>query len=110
MTRPTKVPAVNDDRLCWLAVRDQIDRKARKLGLFGWLTVTGSGGRSGAALGGGLRNERRADSLADYAFAVDALANTLSTEERTHLHATGEVPAWFLPEVERQAAEIKKSR
>jgi hypothetical protein len=109
MTQPTPVPAVHDDRLCRLAVRDQVDRKARGLGFFGLLTALACL-RHAVTPGIGIRNERTSDRPADYAFVVDATASTLSPAERAHLRATGQVPDWFLPEVERQAAKIKKSR
>lgn len=112
MAEPQHVPNVSDDRLCWLAVRDSLDKKARKLSLFSVLAIIGSASRSrGAArLGGTARRDEASDKLADYAFAVDAAANNLTLEERRHLRATGEVPAWFVPDVEQRAAEIRKSR
>jgi hypothetical protein len=30
---------LSDERLCWLAVREHCQRRARKLGPFGWLAV-----------------------------------------------------------------------
>jgi hypothetical protein len=112
---PKQVPQVSDDRLCWLAVRDQVNKKANKLGPFGWLTLlAGSGGRGGGrracALGGDMRREGRSDTMADFAFAVDEAARQLSAEERKHLRATGEVPDWFLADVVRRAAVIGKRR
>ena len=115
MATAKQVPQLNDDRLCWLAVRDRLNKKANKLGPFGWLTALaggapGRGSRSGAGLGGDLRRSERADKMGDYAFAVDEAARKLSAEERKHLRATGEVPDWFLGEVERLAAAAKKQR
>ena len=110
MTQPQHVPNVSDDRLCWLSVRDSLDKKARKLGFFGFLAVMGGRTRGGARLGGSARRDEASDKLADYAFAVDAAANNLTLEERRHLRSTGEVPAWFLSDVEQRAAEIKKKR
>ncbi|QMU75512.1 hypothetical protein GXW83_06905 [Streptacidiphilus sp. PB12-B1b] len=114
MTTPKHVPKVSDERLCWLAVRDQLNKKANKLGPLGWLTaLAGAGNRGGqraSGLGGDMRREGRADTMDDYAFAVDDAAGKLSAEERAHLRATGELPEWFLGEVERLAAVIKKQR
>lgn len=94
------------ERLCWLATRDQLDRKARKLGAMGWIFVLGSrGGARGAA---DARNDERTDKMADYAVAVDAAAAELSAEERQVLRATGAVPEWFIPDVERRAGERRK--
>ena len=70
----------------------------------------GSRSRSGARLGGSARRDEASDNLADYAFAVDAAANNLTLEERRHLRTTGEVPAWFVPDVKQRAAEIRKNR
>lgn len=116
MTAPEQVPRLNDDRLCWLAVRDRLNKKADKLGPFGWLSaLAGSGGTgrsssAGARLGGDLRRQDRTDRMGDYAFAVDEAARALSAEERRHLRATGEVPDWFLGEVEQRAAVLRKQR
>nr|WP_243876745.1 hypothetical protein [Streptomyces sp. 846.5] len=39
MDEQKRDPQLNDDRLCWLAVRDQLGKKSRRLGVFGWITV-----------------------------------------------------------------------
>ena len=57
-----------------------------------------------------MRREGRSDKMGDYAIAVDAASGTLTAEERRHLRATGEVPDWFLPDVERRAGQIRKQR
>ncbi|TDT98710.1 hypothetical protein EDD99_6941 [Streptomyces sp. 846.5] len=46
--------------------------------------------------------------MADYAIAVDEASNQLSPDERLHLRSTGEVPDWFLADVEQRAAAIRK--
>ena len=69
MATTKQVPHLNDDRRCWLAVRDQLNKKANELGPFGWLTSLAGGGAGRRARGG-----------------------------------TGEVPDWFLGDVERRAA------
>ena len=40
--QPTAVPKLDDDRLCWLAVRERVDQHTRKIGLLGWLDVLGA--------------------------------------------------------------------
>jgi hypothetical protein len=112
MTQSQHVPNVSDERLCWLSIRGSLDKKARKLSLFGVLTViaTASRGRGSARLGSTSRRDEASEKFADYAFAVDDAANNLTPEERKHLRSTGEVPAWFLSDVEQRAAEIRKSR
>jgi hypothetical protein len=118
---PGQVPQVNDDRLCWLAVREQLNRRAGRPGLRGWFAALAGGsmrgttgsrrlGTGASQLGGDVRREARSDAMADFAFAVDEAAGDLSAEERRHLRATGEVPEWFLGEVERRAAAIRKRR
>jgi hypothetical protein len=103
---------LSDERLCWLAVREHCQRRARKLGPFGWLAVFSAGsvaGRSTARLGGDARRDDSSDKLGDYGFACEDAARLLKPAEREHLRATGEVPDWFLAEVERRYAEIRKS-
>jgi hypothetical protein len=105
---------LSDERLCWLAVKPQLDKKAGKLGLSGWLSAlaggraAGRGGAAAARLGGDLGRDKRSDKLGDYAIAVDEAAQRLSREERTRLRATGQVPDWFLAEVESRAKELGK--
>ncbi|PBC77798.1 hypothetical protein BX265_2555 [Streptomyces sp. TLI_235] len=119
MTGHGQLPNVTDERLCWLAVREELRKKAHKVGLFGWITalVAGAvGGRSGTAArtaagtAGDMRRDEASGRMADYAFAVDDAAGTLGADERRHLRATGEVPAWFLADVERRVAEIRAAK
>ncbi|MFD8480204.1 hypothetical protein [Kitasatospora sp. NPDC059673] len=107
------VPNLSDDRLAWLAVRDQLNKKARRPGAFGWFTalfglLSLRAGARAAGMAGDMRREAASGKLHEYAFAVDTAAETLTATERAHLRATGEVPAHFLAEVERLVAERKK--
>ncbi|MFF0388599.1 hypothetical protein ACFYS8_07870 [Kitasatospora sp. NPDC004615] len=107
------VPNLSDDRLAWLAVRDQLNKKARRPGAFGWFTAIfafrgGSAGRQAAGMAGDMRRDAASAKLHEYAFAVDIAAESLTAAERAHLRATGEVPPHFLAEVERRVAERKK--
>ncbi|PWI41102.1 hypothetical protein [Streptomyces sp. ICBB 8177] len=106
-----QVPNVSDERLCWLAVRDHVDRRSRKLGFFGWFSVLASaragGGPTSTGLGGDVRRSAMSDRKMDYALAVDEAAERLSAEERKHLRTTGEVPPWFVDEVERRVAAMR---
>jgi hypothetical protein len=105
---------VTDERLCWLAVRDYCAKRSSKRGVFGWLglfmAASARAGRGAAATG--LANDSyrdgRGDRMGDYAFAVDDAARTLGKDERAHLRATGEVPDWFLADVERRYREIRR--
>lgn len=103
---------LSDERMCWLAVREHCQRRARRLGPFGWFAVFTAGGRLGrttARLGGDARRDASSDKLGDYGLACEDAARTLTPAERDHLRKTGEVPDWFLADVERRYAEIRKS-
>ncbi|SEK33412.1 hypothetical protein [Streptacidiphilus jiangxiensis] len=107
--QPTAVPKLNDDRLCWLAVRDHVDMRSRRVGLMGWINALGAR-RGGGGLGGDTRREGMSDQKMDYAIAVDRASEQLTQDERLHLRATGEVPDWFLADIDRRAKEIRKQR
>lgn len=117
MTHPAQVENVTDKRLCWLIAREQLAVQARKPGAFGWLTVviglvaaaTSLGRARSVRAGRGMRAERARDRMADYSLAVDDAAERLSAEERRHLRATRELPEWFMPDVERRFAAIRKA-
>jgi hypothetical protein len=111
MALPSSIPNVTDERLCWLIVREDLRKRTGKLGALGWFTVL-FGGRtpSRARLGGDLRREHASGKMVDYSVAVDAAAQTLSGDERKHLRAVGEVPDWFMADVERRYQEIRKRR
>ncbi|MEY9849733.1 hypothetical protein ABH940_006845 [Streptacidiphilus sp. BW17] len=112
------VPKLNDDRLCWLAIRDHIDKHSRKLGFWGWLSTLagasgggrGVGGGAGGAvrMGGDMRRESMSDKKLDYAVAVDAASEQLTHQERPHLRATGQIPDWFVDDVEQRVAALRK--
>jgi hypothetical protein len=106
-------PQLTDERLAWLAVRDELARKARRGGLLGRLLAGVSGRRhvitrDGKVIDTGNRSQAQlSDKMGDYAFAVDDVAQRLSTPERRTLRSTGAVPPWFLDHVEQRYAEIR---
>lgn len=111
VTNSQRIPHVTDERLCWLAVRDELGQKARKRGVFGWLSLLAAGGRNGrngARMAGDMRREASSGKMQHYAFAVDEAATALGPDERKHLRSTGEVPGWFAADVERRVVEIRK--
>ncbi|MFF3948890.1 hypothetical protein ACFYYN_29265 [Streptomyces sp. NPDC001902] len=110
MTQARPMPNVTDERLCWLIVRDDLRKRTGKLRFFGWFTVLFSRTPGGAAMGGDLRREYASDKMTDYAPAVDDAAQKLSPEEREHLRVAGEVPDWFMDDVERRYQVIRKQR
>jgi hypothetical protein len=85
---------MRDERLCWLAVRDELQRRAGRR--FGVRLLYLSG-----ALWNRDRHEAENAGLAAYSFPVSDAAAKLSPEEREVLRSTGQVPPWFLAEVER---------
>jgi hypothetical protein len=91
--------SLTDERLCWLAVRDQLNRKLR-----GSMTMVFL-----AYFRGSSRGKMISGRMAYYAEAVDELAGQLSAEERRTLRLTKQVPAWFLPRVEDRATELRKA-
>jgi hypothetical protein len=117
--REARMP-LRDERLAWLAVRDELARTERRR----------IRSRISAFLGGrslssareriaGPRGRRRADQrLGDVdvppsstymvrsSLAVDEVSRRLSDEERMALRATGRVPDWFIPEVRATARHI----
>ncbi|GAA4209545.1 hypothetical protein [Actinocatenispora rupis] len=112
MTQPTH--RLTDERLCWLAVRDHCARRSRRRGVLGWLTLLatasrgGGSGRAGTAMVGEEQRDAMTGKMGDYAFAVDDAARTLRPDERAHLRATGEVPDWFLADVERRFIALRR--
>lgn len=102
---------LTDERLCWLAVREHLDRKSSKLGVMGLLNIfLGGRSRGGTRAAGDIRRGKHDDMMGDYGFAVSDAAQQLTGAERTRLREHGEVPDWFLADVERRFAEIRKAR
>ncbi|RKE20079.1 hypothetical protein [Streptomyces sp. TLI_171] len=103
---------VTDERLCWLLARDQLAKQSARPGAFGWFTLVvgalswrGRGARQGRE----MRQERSSQRTADYALAVDDAAETLTADERRRLRATRQLPEWFMADVERRYAAIRKA-
>jgi hypothetical protein len=94
---------LSDERLCWLAVKDQIMGRTRPP-----LVLRILGAMKGDHLGA-VANDIASDRRAEYAFAVDDASRMLKPEERQVLRQTGQVPAWFLPEVERRYQAARKA-
>jgi hypothetical protein len=83
-------------------VRDELRRRGRRGPLWFVLTLaTGALGLFGGRYAAQTRRDWVSARLAGYAFAVDAAAARLNAEERRILRATGQVPPWFLAEVDR---------
>jgi hypothetical protein len=99
------VPKVRDERLCWLAVRDDLERRSRRRpGVALWWLGNRVAWWWSRWIPREVHDARETPvrrRMADYAFAVQAAARRLDPDERRVLRTTGQVPAWFLDEVER---------
>jgi hypothetical protein len=93
--------SLTDERLCWLAVRDQVAARTQPNVLLRLLMAMGGGRTSGPNEANELANDKKGD----YALIVDDLARELTADERRHLRATGQVPEWFMPRVAYLYAE-----
>src|SRR4030095_13709974 len=114
---------MSDEHLAWLAVRDQLGRRARRGSVLArWLGMDRRWRGTGQAVGavsaqigrdrellddGGRVNEIIGDKMAVYALAVGEVVGRLSADERRTLRETGKVPDWFLDQVE---LEVDASR
>jgi hypothetical protein len=114
------------ERLAFLAARPALQRLARPW----WLQFVRGAELSGGAYTGrsvmtkASREAERAgavsigppttnseigsDRMRAYAFACDRVTGILSVDEQQALSATGSLPDWFLPEVQRVAKRIRK--
>ena len=107
-------PDLRDDRLAWLAVRDELRNRSRR-GL-GQLLLRLLGALPASSVVMSRANwmsepvdarEQRDSRMIRYAIAVDTVASHLSDEERAILRADGTVPAWFLPRVLEEAKSVR---
>lgn len=105
MVEPGQVASLTIERLCWLASREHIDRRTRRLGVLGWLSLLGARDPGGARWGRSVRGDAAADRRRDYAAAAE-----LSADERLALRSTGQVPAWFFKDIDRRVAELRHHR
>jgi hypothetical protein len=103
-------PKVRDERLAWLAVRDELARRSRDRPLtflrriFGNLSPTPKGfGQDTTAPATGRRMRR-------WSFAVFDVAQRLDAGEREVLRATGHVPDWFLDAVRQRFRQLRGGR
>jgi hypothetical protein len=106
------VPKLRDERLAWLAVRDELSRRSRSR-LATFFAFIGAGGvrlggiRGRTRLAGELHDERITGKMMRYSVAVDRVSRRLSRDERLHLRDTGRVPAWFMERVIAEEKTVK---
>ncbi|MEV0271949.1 MAG: hypothetical protein HOV71_09650 [Hamadaea sp.] len=84
---------LTDERLCWLAVRDQIEAKTRPSLLMRILSAGSS------RYGHDEARSHQRDHMGAYAEAVFDAAQELSADDRRILRRNGVVPDWFLARV-----------
>jgi hypothetical protein len=103
-------PKVRDERLAWLAVRDELTRRSRCGPLtflrrvFGNMAPTTRGLGTDVTVPSANRHMRR------YSFAVYDVAQRLDAGEREVLRATGRVPDWFLGAVTKRYRQLRGGR
>jgi hypothetical protein len=112
--------ALRDERLAWLAVRDELARAERRRirsrisAFLGGRSLSSARERIATPRGRRHSDQRLGDVdvppsstyMVRSSLAVDEVSRRLSEEERTALRATGRVPDWFLPEVKAAARHI----
>lgn len=101
-------PKLRDERLAWLAVRDQLRRAAGRSPLAIVANVLDhlrpGRGLSAAPSGSEVRTNSR---MRRYAVAVDLVSTRLNGDERHTLRETGAVPPWFLAAVRAEAQKVR---
>jgi hypothetical protein len=98
--RPMAPPRLRDERLCWLAIRDDLARLTRRRRMLDTFLTGGFAPK--------LVRDWESQRLATYSFAVHRTASRLSDEERQALRVTGRVPDWFLAAVLRERRDEKR--
>lgn len=97
---------LRDERLAWLAVRDELNRradrgpKARVMRLLGGLPR--------GAMARDVGGDRRKGVLMRYSLAVHDTAQLLSPDERRVLRESGQVPPWFLDAVTQRFEQLRR--
>ncbi len=86
-----KTPRLRDERICWLSVRDELQRRARRRRMWQTVLTVGLAPRQVRAW-----EQRR---MSRFALVVDRLAGRLTDAERQALRTGRQVPEWFLPAV-----------
>jgi hypothetical protein len=97
------VPQLSDERLAWLAVRDDLRNRSKSgsyLVIILRFLLLRPPPRDDPGQDATSKQMRR------YAIVVDDLSRRLSKEDLATLRATGRVPEWFLPLVIKTEATI----
>jgi hypothetical protein len=84
---------LRDERLAWLAVRDELNKRVYRRQLVATVFTLG--------MMPGLTRSWASRRMTRYGITADQLATHLSHGERQVLRASGQAPDWFLPAVLR---------
>jgi len=101
--------SLQDERLAWLAIRDELRETCTKLPGLKLIRIFGGLNRSQTSH---LARRALSEDLAElqmtkYALAADELVREFTYEERQILRKTGRVPEWYFPTVLAEAKSIK---
>jgi hypothetical protein len=107
-------PGLNDSRLVFLAARTALDVLAQsRVGAFvnilyrsSRYTSRGAGSRQMSIPD--MAKESRGENMRSLVRACEDAAERLSAEERAAVRARGQLPAWFVPTVAREARLIRQ--
>jgi hypothetical protein len=101
MIDPVSGERLSDQRLCWLAVRDELWRRPpNRIARTGFGEVQSLVARIVTRIYRPYRyRELHSDRMADLALIVDDLSTRLAAQERDVLRRTGRVPDWFVSSV-----------
>jgi hypothetical protein len=109
MIDPVSGEPLSDQRLCWLAAREQLRRRPpgrpARTGfgeVLSWLNRAVS-----RVIMPDQNRELRSDQMAAAA-VVDDLSRRLTPQERQLLRQTGDVPDWFLPAVYASVEQLRQ--
>jgi hypothetical protein len=101
---------VRDERLAWLAVRDELTRRSRRGPLTFLRRVFGNMAPTGTGMGTDVTAPSKNRRMRRYSFAVHDVAQRLDAGEREVLRATGRVPDWFLGAVTQRYRQLRGGR
>lgn len=103
------VPNIVDERLAWLAVRDELRDESRRARGAGLMRIVRGLNRSpsAAATAEAARVDLVERKMIKFAIVADELVAEFTDRERFMLRATGQVPDWYIDTVKRQAKRVK---
>jgi hypothetical protein len=103
-------PKVRDERLAWLAVRDELERYSRSRPMTFVMRIMGNMAPTRQGLGTDATAGVTTGRMRRWSFAVHDVAQRLDAEERRVLRTTGRVPDWFLDAVRKRYRELRRGR